>query len=73
MKLKDGTAVLFYFTLRCRRQRSLQYFTSSQQRDHFFRHEKGRLQDMQFFSGRNSFLCAIHLRVDATGTVSGFA
>jgi hypothetical protein len=37
------------------RQRSLQNFTSSQTRSHFFRHLKGRPQVAQIFSGNCCF------------------
>jgi hypothetical protein len=37
------------------RQRSLQNFTSSQTRSHFFRHLKGRPQVAQIFSGSCCF------------------
>jgi hypothetical protein len=40
------------------RQRSLQCRTSSQQRSHFLRHEKGRPQVAQVFCGRCGFLAA---------------
>ena len=39
-----------------RRQRSLQYLTSSQTRSHFFRHAKGFSQTRQSLVGRLGFL-----------------
>jgi hypothetical protein len=44
------------YELRERRQRSLQYFTSSQTAAHFFLQVNGRLQVMQIFCGRLAFL-----------------
>jgi hypothetical protein len=41
--------------VRLRRQASLQWSTSSQQRSHFFRHAKGRAQTTQIFVGRFCF------------------
>jgi hypothetical protein len=41
---------------RCWRQRSLQYFTSSQTRSHFFRQANGRPQTGQVLVGRLDFL-----------------
>ena len=40
---------------RVRRQRSLQYFTSSQQRSHFLRQANGRPQTGQTLEGRSDF------------------
>ena len=42
--------------LRLWRQRSEQYFTSSQTLSHALRHTKGRPQVAQVFSGRSDFL-----------------
>jgi hypothetical protein len=39
------------------RHRSLQYFTESQSRAHFFRHAKGRLQTGHVFLGRCGLMC----------------
>lgn len=41
-----------YFFCLSLRQRSEQYFTSSQQRSHFFRQANGLPQTAQFFEGR---------------------
>jgi hypothetical protein len=45
----------------CRLHLSEQYLTSSQQRCHFFRHVKGRLQYMHIFSGKCCFFMFLQL------------
>ncbi len=51
-----------YFA-RWARQRSEQYFTSSQTLAHFFRQAKGRLQVRQVFCGRSAFFCILATQV----------
>ena len=48
--------------LRAERQRSEQYFTSSQTFSHFFRHAKGRPQLAQVFSGSSAFFRIFAMR-----------
>tara|TARA_R110001583_G_scaffold184037_2_gene343044 strand:+ start:27729 stop:27905 length:177 start_codon:yes stop_codon:yes gene_type:complete len=45
--------------LRCLLQRTEQYLTSSQQRTHFFRQVKGRLQHAQILVGKSDFLSMV--------------
>ena len=54
---KEAKGLHVALTLEVRRQRSLQYFTSSQHRAHFFRQSKGRPQWTHSLDGRWGFLC----------------
>jgi len=58
MKHPEARHVSLEAEERFRRQRSLQCFTFSQSRSHFFRHAKGRPQVTQIFSERWGFLWA---------------
>jgi hypothetical protein len=54
------------------RQRSLQYFTSSQTFSHFFLQLNGRLQTMQIFCGKCCFLCGIQPQQTKQENVSAY-